>query len=637
MFSRRVALAAFACACALASVRVAHGDLGDPAARAGGPPGTRPDAARPRWDGNETRDAFPSASDRAFLRWFRSKGGAFTNAGVWTFIETEADDAVSSRAGPTGCRGCRGVFAKDAPVTNGDVAAVVPLDAALIVPSPRAGAVLNAVAREVHPEWALALALLRESNLGPASSFAPFLAAPGVFPEATASFAGEASSETASSGDRAVFFGSPLTRTAVAHLNGTFAGAYVDAWVSKDAVDLRAVRALTSEKFPALFPDAVYGEPQIAAALRAVRQRGVRFPMRLGRENAVVHVAALVPVAHALRHDPGAARPCVAVGAAASEASGGDDALLVRVAGAAPGEELRCHRGAAREADEKPRARGNARVAVATSPVTDAEAMFRFGRLGAGGNAMNAVTLISGKPKADADDADADDDAHATKPFTSVSQSRSYVSSRCGPPGSYRLSRDGPSEELRCLTRVAAADAREAEALAKALRRSAETPSAEAADVSRSALAVLREPVSDEAEARYLAALIETVAAILDGYPTSDAYDEAALRRAERRNLLAEEEDEAEADEYTDDDDANHAVLDASSLEAVRCRLREKRLLIDALNGLRRSVETGLPERLKFDVGSPASGGDGDAAAEANDVSSSSSFTTAEARGKDEL
>jgi hypothetical protein len=148
---------------------------------------------------------------------------------------------------------------------------------------------------------------------------------------------------------------------------------------------------------------------------------------------------------------------------------------------------------------------------------------------------------------------------------------------------------------------------------------------------------VLREPVSDEAEARYLAALIETVAAILDGYPTSDAYDEAALRRAERRNLLAEEEDEAEADEYTDDDDANHAVLDASSLEAVRCRLREKRLLIDALNGLRRSVETGLPERLKFDVGSPASGGDGDAAAEANDVSSSSSFTTAEARGKDEL
>ena len=41
--------------------------------------------------------------------------------------------------------------------------------------------------------------------------------------------------------------------------------------------------------------------------------------------------------------------------------------------------------------------------------------------------------------------------------------------------------------------------------------------------------------MSDAAEARALAALLETTAAILDGYPTSDARDEALLRRARAR------------------------------------------------------------------------------------------------------
>ena len=36
--------------------------------------------------------------------------------------------------------------------------------------------------------------------------------------------------------------------------------------------------------------------------------------------------------------------------------------------------------------------------------------------------------------------------------------------------------------------------------------------------------------------------------------------------------------------------------------EAVRCRLREKRLLLDALNGLQRAASTTLPADVRLDV-----------------------------------
>jgi len=36
--------------------------------------------------------------------------------------------------------------------------------------------------------------------------------------------------------------------------------------------------------------------------------------------------------------------------------------------------------------------------------------------------------------------------------------------------------------------------------------------------------------------------------------------------------------------------------------EAVRCRLREKRLLLDALNGLQRAASTTLPAGVRLDV-----------------------------------
>ena len=58
---------------------------------------------------------------------------------------------------------------------NGDVLVEMRMDAALTVPSERAGSILNAVARQVDPEWALAMLLLRESNLGPSGPYAPFL------------------------------------------------------------------------------------------------------------------------------------------------------------------------------------------------------------------------------------------------------------------------------------------------------------------------------------------------------------------------------------------------------------------------------------------------------------------------------
>jgi hypothetical protein len=45
----------------------------------------------------------------------------------------------------------------------------------------------------------------------------------------------------------------------------------------------------------------------------------------------------------------------------------------------------------------------------------------------------------------------------------------------------------------------------------------------------RTAGDLLRKAVSQESEARALAALHETVAALLDSYPTSDAEDEASL------------------------------------------------------------------------------------------------------------
>ena len=110
-------------------------------------------------------------------------------------------------------------------------------------------------------------------------------------------------------------------------------------------------------------------------------------------------------------------------------------------------------------------------------------------------------------------------------------------------------------------------------------------------------------PVSDAAEARALAALLETTAAILDGYPTSDARDEALLRRARaraaRRLFQRLKTRRARRASRTEEDGQ---ILADDVAEAVRCRLREKRLLIDALNTLQRAASLTLTGGVRLDV-----------------------------------
>ena len=147
-------------------------------------------------------------------------------------------------------------------------------------------------------------------------------------------------------------------------------------------------------------------------------------------------------------------------------------------------------------------------------------------------------------------------------------------------------------------------------------------------------------PVSADAEARALAALLETTAAILDGYPTSDARDEALLRRAARARgeeaFSKTENEEDEEDEEDEEEDGQNLADDVA--EAVRCRLREKRLLIDALNTLQRAASLTLTGGVRLDVGA----GDG-AAAESNAAKSNAAksppggFEVRKAKYKKEL
>ena len=175
MRPRRVARAALALALvsALASLGVARGERSASTVGAGGSRSDEATRASPSPGPHQGAPLppFPTEADTAFAAWLASKGGAFTGAGVWSYVET--GHATGDPSIVTGRN--RGVFAKDAPVENGDVLVEMRLDAALTVPSERAGSILNAVARQVDPEWALAMLLLRESNLGPSGPYAPFL------------------------------------------------------------------------------------------------------------------------------------------------------------------------------------------------------------------------------------------------------------------------------------------------------------------------------------------------------------------------------------------------------------------------------------------------------------------------------
>ena len=644
MRPRRVARAALALALvsALASLGVARGErsastvgaggsLSDEATRASPSPGPHQGAPLP---------PFPTEADTAFAAWLASKGGAFTGAGVWSYVET--GHATGDPSIVTGRN--RGVFAKDAPVENGDVLVEMRLDAALTVPSERAGSILNAVARQVDPEWALAMLLLRESNLGPSGPYAPFLRmALGVESDAATRPEGSLATDDVRA--------TALTNDAVAALNGTFAGAFHDALVRKDRVTFSRVRAMTTGTFPAAFPERLFGDfSRVAKALATVREKGARFPVAYRDSRTFETAAALVPIAHALPHDPRGAEPCVGVVEEVSrDASDRRTSLklVVRVAAGAPGEELRCNRGAASAvAIESPssssspgtREDRSARSvfwsdasigtnlsddgalfrfasAAATGALTDAEAAFRFGGVGVGRNARDAVALTLAEPSADDVASESGVSGETQK---RAAASRASLLARCGPEKARALTRDGPSDELWCAVRVATADDSEAVSLFRRLEENDASDAADAAtrgDEPRAAAMLRNAPVSDAAEARALAALLETTAAILDGYPTSDARDEALLRRSARargEEAFSKTENE-EGEEGEQDEEEDGQILADDVAEAVRCRLREKRLLIDALNTLQRAASLTLTGGVRLDVVA----GDG-AAAESN-------------------
>ena len=119
--------------------------------------------------------------------------------------------------------------------------------------------------------------------------------------------------------------------------------------------------------------------------------------------------------------------------------------------------------------------------------------------------------------------------------------------------------------------------------------------------------AVFAKMVSEDSEAAALASLYETAAAILDSYPTSDAEDEAILRRGLR------ETEDAEGAEGADTAVRATLAVVGETREAVRCRLREKLLVIEALNALRvaaeRRLKGNVPFELRTDFGDGAAGG----------------------------
>lgn len=161
---------------------------------------------------------------------------------------------------------------------------------------------------------------------------------------------------------------------------------------------------------------------------------------------------------------------------------------------------------------------------------------------------------------------------------------------------------NGPTRELMCALRVATAT--DAEISELAARYTGQKKKKKKKDKPE---AVFAKMVSEDSEAAALASLYETAAAILDSYPTSDAEDEAILRRG-----LREEEDVEGAEGADTSVRATLAVV-GETREAVRCRLREKLLVIEALNALRvaaeRRLKGNVPFELRTDFGDGAGGG----------------------------
>ena len=144
---------------------------------------------------------------------------------------------------------------------------------------------------------------------------------------------------------------------------------------------------------------------------------------------------------------------------------------MARAAATAAGGEVRCHRGAATPVSLA-REFGGEDVGASVSVVgemTDAEAFARFGTVGAGRNAADAVRVTLEEEEDDDDDEEAeeaapgdveaassDDNSNASSSFARRARAarRGLVASECGDPTRVAFLSDGPSPELLCATRL---------------------------------------------------------------------------------------------------------------------------------------------------------------------------------------
>jgi len=575
----RVASVVLATLALLASSSVALDDAADAAAPSPAVnPGPSADAA----------GGFPTTTDVNLMRWISEKGGAFAGVGVYSFVASSDDSDVADAR-----FGSRAMYAKEVEVPNGAEVFRLPSSAVMIAPSEAAGSVcLNRLA-SLDPEWALAAMILRERSARHASPHAAFIDAMYAHPPRSARVGKM-----------------PRGSDADAALRETRAGDVLAGWRDDYARGWLALDTLCVRKRPTEFPAEYFNPRAFEEALAMVHAASVRFPVddlfrddegrqsqsRDGQNQKGAEsrdksesktsrlAAAFVPIAHLMPHDPRGTAPCVTVHEDGAT-------LVVKAAAGAPGTELACNR-APRATKTKSQ---NQKSGQTAGRMTDAEALARFGTVGPGLNRGDRLALsLPTDSLLEADDGNGDNDSSSG----AVAELRRRMIDGCGNPAEYAFAHDGPTRELTCAVRVATAT--DAEILELAARHGgAELGADSGADTSKYG-SVFARMVSEDSEAAALASLYETAAAILDAYPTSDAEDEAILRRG-----LADEDEGTVGGAVGGAEGAEGAgrlAVAGETREAVRCRLREKLLVVDALNALRRVAETRLKGKVPFEL-----------------------------------
>ena len=507
----RVACVVLATLALLASSSVALDDAADAAAPSPAVnPGPSADAA----------GGFPTTTDVNLMRWISEKGGAFAGVGVYSFVASSDDSDVADDAR----FGSRAMYAKEVEVPNGAEVFRLPSSAVMIAPSEAAGSVcLNRLA-SLDPEWALAAMILRERSARHASPHAAFIDA--MYASAAERARREdaagirrrrGAAKNASRGRprrvarRCARDGSRWTpcasgsdrRSSPAVLQP---GAFEEALAMVHAASVR---------FPVddLFRDDEGRQSQS----RDGQNQGCREPRQI-QIQSVALAAALVPIAHLMPHDPRGTAPCVTVHEDGAT-------LVVKAAAGAPGTELACNQ---RRERRKPKPRP--KVGTDGGRMTDAEALARFGTVGPGRNRGDrlALSLPTDSLLPGTHDGNGDNDSSS--------------GAVAGPEEDDRRMETPPSTPSLATGRRANSRARSAwrprrTPRSSSWRRDGElgpTRSADSgADTSKYGSVFARMVSEDFGEmlAALATGLYETAAAILDAYPTSDAEDEAILRR----------------------------------------------------------------------------------------------------------